>query len=267
MTDSLRLYVRYLALSVRAQLQYRVSFIVNVLTQFMASGMEVIGIWALFDRFGHLEGWTLPQVALFYGTVQVSYALADALSTGFDRFAPMVKSGDFDRLLLRPRTTVLQLAGQELALRRIGRLGQGAIVLTWAVVMLDLDWSLLDAAMIGWAILGAVGLFYGLLVIQATMCFWSTESLEVMNLLTYGGVETASYPMPIYPDAFRRFFTFVVPLACVTYLPVVSVLDVADPLGTPMWAQRLAPAAGVVFFLVSLLIWRLGVRRYRSAGS
>ena len=37
----------------------------------------------------------------------------------------MVASGDFDRLLVRPRSTVLQLLGQELALRRLGRLVQG----------------------------------------------------------------------------------------------------------------------------------------------
>ena len=35
----------------------------------------------------------------------------------------MVKSGDFDRLLLRPRSAALQLAGQELTLRRVGRVG------------------------------------------------------------------------------------------------------------------------------------------------
>ena len=93
------------------------------------------------------------------------------------------------------------------------------------------------------------------------------ESLELMNILTYGGVETASYPLPIYHGFFRRFFTFVVPLACVGYFPVVAVLGVDDPLGTSRLFQVSAPLAGFVFLGVSIGIWQLGVRRYTSTGS
>ena len=53
-----------------------------------------------------------------------------------------------------------------------------------------------------------------------------------MNVLTYGGVETAQYPLSIYDVAFRRLFTFVIPLGCIGYFPIVAVLGVDDPLGT-----------------------------------
>ncbi|XXX55556.1 ABC-2 family transporter protein [Sorangium sp. So ce124] len=59
-------------------------------------------------------------------------------------------------------------------------------------------------------------MFYGLLVLQATLCFWTVESLEIMNAWTYGGTEAAQYPLTLYRDWFRRFFTFVVPLASVS---------------------------------------------------
>ena len=87
---------------------------------------------------------------------------------------------------------------------------------------------------------GGVAFFFALMVLQATMCFWTTESLELMNILTYGGVETASYPLPIYHRLFRRFFTYVVPLACISYFPIVAVLGVDDPLGT----SRVVPDGG-----------------------
>ncbi len=66
--------------------------------------------------------------------------------------------------------------------------------------------------------------FYGLVILGAVMSFWTTESLEIMNMLTYGGVETAQYPMAIYQKYFQRFFTFVVPLAMVTYFPILAIL-------------------------------------------
>ncbi len=267
MLDALRLWTRYVALSVRAQMQYRASFLFAALGQFLATSIEFAGIWALFSRFGELRDWTLWEVAFFYGLVNVSFALADALSTGFDRFGETVKRGDFDRLLVRPRSTVLQLAGQELAFRRVGRLLQGAAVLGLAAVSLDLDWTAARAALLLAAVAGGACVFFGLFVFQATVSFWTIESLELMNTMTYGGVQTAQYPLSIYAAPFRRFFTFVVPLACVAYFPVVAILGRDDPLGSPFWWQCTAPLAGVAFLAATLGFWRFGERHYTSTGS
>ena len=85
---TLRLYGRYAATSVKAQMQYPASFLFLSLGQFLSTVVEFVGIWALFDRFQNLVGWTLPQVALFYGAVNISFALADTISRGFDVFGP-----------------------------------------------------------------------------------------------------------------------------------------------------------------------------------
>ncbi len=265
--EPLRLYGRYLGISIRAQMQYRVSFVFQTLGQFLMTAIEFLGVWALFDRFGRMDDWTLPEVALFYGVVNVSMAIADALSTGFDKFEIYVKNGDFDRVLLRPRSTVLQLAGVELALRRVGRLLQGLVILVWASWALEMSWGVADVALLLFAILGGACLFFALFVLQATLCFWTVEALELMNTMSYGGVESAQYPLVIYGTWFRRFFTFIVPLACVCYFPIVGILERSDPLGTPYWFQCLAPAAGIVFLLVIFRAWRFGVSRYTSTGS
>ena len=263
----MRLWARYLAISLRAQMQYRSAFFFSSLGQFLATGIEFAGIWVLFSRFGGLRDWSLWEVALFYGVVNVSFAIADAFSTGFDSFGQAVKRGEFDRLLLRPRSTVLQLAGQELALRRVGRLLQGLIVLVLAGSMLELQWSAGQLALLLAAVLSGACVFFGLFVIQATIAFWTVESLEIMNTMTYGGVQTAQYPLSIYVAPFRRFFTFAVPLACAGYFPIIAILGREDPLGSPFWWQCSAPAAGVLFLIAALSFWRVGERHYTSTGS
>jgi len=265
---ALHLYGRYAAVSIRAQMQYPFSFLLLVVGQFLATIIEFVGLWALFSRFDSLLGWTLPQVALFYATVNIAFALADMISRGFDVFGPQyVKTGAFDRLLLRPRTTLVQLLGHELRLTRIGRLLQGVLVLTIAVGMLDLTWGAREVALLTTAIAGGIALFLGLLVLQATLAFWTVESLEVANALTYGGVFAAQYPIEIFAGWLRQFFIFVVPLACVAYFPVVGILAIDDPLGAPRWFLHASPLAGFVFFAAALMIWRLGVRHYTSTGS
>ncbi len=54
----------------------------------------------------------------------------------------------------------------------------------------------------------------------------------------------------------RRFFTFIVPLACVNYFPILFVLGKHDPLESPAWLQTLSPAGAALFLLAGVAIWR-----------
>jgi ABC-2 type transport system permease protein len=264
----LKLYGRYVRQSVKGQLQYPAAFLIFSVSQLLATGGEIVAIWALFHRFSQVVGWRLPEVAVFYGVVNISFAIADAITRGFDVFGPeFVRTGAFDRLLLRPRSTALQLLGHELRLSRVGRLIQGLIVFALGAAATHLAWSAAKMLLLGFAVAGGVALFSGLLVLQATLAFWTVESLEIANTVTYGGVEAAQYPLGVYARWFRDFLIFVVPIGCVAYLPVVALLGRHDPLGAPDWVLPLAPAFAFAFLLASLWVWGFGVRRYASTGS
>jgi ABC-2 type transport system permease protein len=263
-----RLYLRYLGVSVRGQMQYRGSFLVLTFATLLNTLVEFVAIWALFQRFGSLRGWGLAEVALLFGLINIAFALGVAFGRGFDLFGRMVRDGDFDRLLLRPRSTALQVAGQELTLFRAGKLLQAVIVLVWAAGAMEVSWTAGRIALAAFTVCGGACLFVGLCVLQATLAFWTVDSLEVMNAFTDGGCETGQFPLAIYRPWFRKFFTFVVPLACVTYYPALAILGRADAAtGSPLWFQCAAPATGVLFLLVSLRVWRFGVAHYRSTGS
>ena len=48
----LALYWQFVVVSLTSQMQYRASFMFSAFGQFLATGIEIIGIWALFERFG-----------------------------------------------------------------------------------------------------------------------------------------------------------------------------------------------------------------------
>jgi ABC-2 type transport system permease protein len=266
--NALFLYGRYVSASLRAQAQYPAATLMLTAGHFAATAIEFLGVFALFNRFGAVGGWSFGEAALFYGLVNIMFSIADLLGRGFDVFGTdFVRTGAFDRLLLRPRTTVLQLAGHEVRLSRLGRLLQGFAVLILASVLVPIGWDAATVAIAVWAIAGGVALFVGILVLQATLAFWTVESLEIVNVLTYGGVQAAQYPLNIYAAWFRRLLTFGVPLACVAYYPVVAILKRTDPLGAPDWLLPLTPLAGFAFLALSFLAWRVGVARYASTGS
>jgi ABC-2 type transport system permease protein len=176
----------------------------------------------------------------------------------------MIKKGDFDRLLLRPISPLLQVAVSEFQMMKIGGFLQGMVVLVWSASKLSLSCFSLHAFVILISILGTAALFYGLYIIQAAVAFWTIETLEVMNITTYGGVQTGQYPMSIYPRGYRLIFTVLIPLACVGYYPIATLLRHET---LPLGLGFIAPLAGFVFLYLACKLWDVGVRRYRSSGS
>jgi len=241
---------------------YRASFVLWTIGQGLTIGSELAVLWILYRRFGPLPGWTLPQVALLCGIVHIAFALAETLGRGFDQFAHQVRTGEFDRILLRPAPSALLVAGQSFELSRLGRLLTGTAVLWWGISETRMVLDPLTFPYLVATVLSGVCVFLGVLVLQATACFWTVESLEIMNALTYGGVAAAEMPLTIYPSPLRWLFTFVVPVACMNHIPADRLLGRSGS----DWSW-LAPLAGFVFLAFSLKIWTLGVRRYVSTGS
>ena len=266
--NAIALYGRYVSASLRAQAQYPAATLMLTAGHCAATAIEILGVFALFHRFGPVGGWSFGEAALFYALVNIMFSIADMLTRGFEVFGTdFVRTGAFDRVLLRPRTAALQLAGHEVRLSRLGRLLQALAVLIFASHLVPITWDLPAVATAIWAVAGGVALFVGLLVLQATLAFWTIDSLEIMNVLTYGGVQAAQYPLNIYAAWFRRMLTFGVPLGCVAYYPVLAILKRSDPLGAPDWLLPFTPFAGFAFLALSLLAWRAGVARYASTGS
>ena len=264
----LRLFGRLMLVAIRAQMQYRGAFLLMVCGTFFTSLVQAIGIWALFDRFGNLGVWSVAHVAFLYGTINIVFASVDITGRGFDTFgSTLIRTGQFDRVLVRPVSVAVLVAAREVAMHKLGQLLQGIVVLGYALTVLDIDWNAGRIALYLFAVASMYAFFYALQIVRATLCFWTIESLELVNTLSHGGMETAQYPMSIYKESFTDFFTYVIPLACVAYFPMVAILNVDDPLGSTLVMQSLSPLAGFVFFAVCLGFWFYGVKRYQSTGS
>lgn len=262
--DKLRLFFKLIGISFKSQMQHRASFFMLMYTYFLSTSIDIIGIWVLFDRFKMVQGWTLPEVAIIYGIMHIGFSIPEAFARGFDNFGLLIKNGDFDRILLRPLGTLFQMASREIQWIRLGRMLQGGLILAWGLLEVQYSFSYLHALIVLLAILGTAAVFYGLFIAQATLTFWTTETLELMNITTFGGLEVGQYPMSIYPPLLRGFFTFIIPLACVAYYPIATALNHET---LPLWLGTIAPLTGLLFLYLSIQLWKLGVRHYSSTGS
>lgn len=266
---NLTIYQRLIAIQVRSQMQYRTSFLLDIVSTLVTMSMYFAALSLIFQRFSNLGGWTLGEVAFLWGTVEFAFGLMDMIFSGFDpsNFGQSVRLGSFDQLLLRPLNVTAQVLGKEFLLRRLGRIANGVAIFIVALNLAQIEWSWGKIIYLPWVIVGLICFFGGLFVTGATFTFWTVDSVEAMNILTYGGSEMMAYPMHIYPDWLRYTFTYVVPAIFLNYYPALYFLNKPDPFGLPVFMPFLSPVVGIGILALALAFWRFGIKHYQSTGT
>jgi len=245
-------------------MQYRTSFWLLSLGQFFIPFTVFAGLYLLFERFGQIKGWQFFEVALCFAVIHMAFAISECFARGFDSFSSLVVNGDFDRILVRPQSTFIQVLGSKFEFTRFGRLLQSGFVLVWALSNLPIEWGLIKGMTLLFMVASGVLIFTGIYMLAATMCFWTIQGLEVANIFTDGGREMAQYPLNIYHKWVARFFTYVIPFGTVNYLPLQFILGKSD--GNE-YTYMLIPLLGCLFILPCFFVWQFGVKHYRSTGS
>jgi ABC-2 type transport system permease protein len=229
--------------------------------------VDFVEVVVIFGRIPTLKGWTLAEIAVLYGMAYISFSLAETFVRGFETVPRHLVQGTFDRVLTRPLGAFFQIFASDLAVWKLGKLAQGAVVLIVAQRALAIPWTPEKLAVLGLALASGAGIFFAIFVIGAASCFWTTQANEAVNIFTHGGVTMSSFPLEVYDDWLRRLVTFVIPLGFINYYPALFILGRPDPLGLPVWAGLFSPLAAVVLGFAAWALWSLGVRRYASVGS
>lgn len=259
---TIRLYLHYVSINIRCMMQYKTSFLLSAIGQFLVSFNVFLGIFFMFQRFSNVEGFTYSEVLLCFSVVLLEFALAEMVARGFDTFSGMVRSGEFDRILVRPQNEILQVLGSKFELTRIGRILQAVVMFVYGIVKSNVVWSISKICTLLFMLIGGTVVFTALFFIYAALCFFTLEGLEFMNVFTDGAREFGKYPLGIYGKKMLLFMTFVIPYALIQYYPLLYILDRRTSI-----FYMLLPLAACWFFVPALLLWKFGVRCYQSSGS
>ncbi|MFG3345592.1 ABC transporter permease [Streptomyces sp. NPDC048018] len=266
--EAWRTYRMIAAMWIRSTMTYRSSFALTLLSSFTVTFFDFVVILLMFGQVEGLGGFAFAEVAFLYGTTATSFGLADLVMGSLPRMGKRVRDGSLDTFLLRPAPVLAQVAADRFALRRLGRVAQGLLVLGWGLVLLDgVVWTPLKVLLVPVMLLSGALIFAALMVAGASALFWLQDAAEVTNSFTYGGNTMLQYPPTIFAQDLVRGVVYVVPLAFVNWLPALYVLGRPAPAGVPGWTAFASPLVAVACCAVAGRAWRTGLRAYRSTGS
>ncbi len=111
-------------------------------------------------------------------------------------------------------------------------------------------------------LIGGIIVFASLFLLYASLCFFTLEGLELINIFTDGGREFGQYPFSIYGEGVLKFLTFIIPLALVQYYPLLYLTGRSQ-----QPALMFAPIVATLFLIPVYTFWRFALKHYQSTGS
>ncbi len=254
----MKLYLKFIAIQLKSQMQYKASFFMTAVGQFLISFSAFLGVYFMLSRFHSVKGFELPEILICFSVVLTSFAISEC----FDVFPRLIQSGNLDRILLRPRNEVFQVLTSNIEFTRFGRLLQALLMLVYAVPASGIVWSFDKIMTVVLMIIGGIAVFSSLFVLYAGISFFTVEGIEFMNIFTDGTKEFGKYPVSIYGKGILKFYTYVVPIALFQYYPFLYLVGRSDSIGLIF-----LPLLGFLFMIPCYCFFRFGLRRYKSTGS
>ena len=258
------LYNKYVKMHMKSSMQFKTNSILQMISSVIISIGEILAVYMLFLRFESVGEWGFYETALMFGIITSVYSFTECFARGFDEFAPLVRDGDLDRLLVRPVNIIKQIFGSKIEFTKLARVLLGLIVCGIALANLNIAWTISKVIVLMLTFICGCCVILGVMLVGAGLSIFSIERLEFINIITNGSKEIAYYPINIYHKVLSTIFTFVIPIACFNYLPISYLMGYGN---LPQIVYALSPLFGAVFLIPCLLFFLWSLTKYQSSGT
>ena len=257
-------YLRVLRLfwqvSFAAELEYRINFIVAVVSSVGGLAGSLFGLFLFYRTDYTFEGWSWEEALVVLGLFTILQGVAATfLAPNLNKIVRYVQEGTLDFILLKPVSSQFWLSAHTLSPWGFPDLLFGFIIILYAGNKLGLS-PLAYLGILPPLALGIVSL-YSLWFILGATSIWFVKIYNVTEVLR-SLLEAGRFPVSGYPAAYRIFFTFIIPVAFLTTVPAQTLLSRSDPL----WLLG-STILAIALFQFSKAFWQFALRFYTSASS
>lgn len=247
----------------KVRVSYRGDFFISAATSMAATIFSLGFVLVLFARIPRLSSWRMEEVLFLYGFSLIPFGIFNVFSLNLYEFgATYIMEGKFDRVLLRPLSSLFQVLFDTFRIESLQEVVVGLAVVTWASHRLHYQWHIVDILLLTlFALCGGL-IYISVFLFLSTFSFFFEDRIGIhppfWNLLAFG-----RYPLSIYAGYIQFLLSWIIPFGFATFYPATTLL------GRPEFRvyAPLIPLVSVATFALAAASWRFGLRRYSSTGS
>lgn len=257
------LLIEYFSQYAKVQLGYRGDFFISVATSFAATIFALGFLVVLFSKIPRLAGWRFEEVLFLYGFSLIPFGLFNVVSLNLYDFGNnYIIEGKFDRVLLRPISSLFQVLFETFRIESLHEIATGLFAVWWSAHRIGLAWTWGDSALlVFWGICGGV-IYISFFLLLSTVSFWFEDRIGIhppfWNLIAFG-----RYPLSIYGGFIQFVLSWIIPFGFASFYPSVRLLGRS----TFRAYAPLVPVVAAACLAVAIGTWNFGTRHYASTGS
>jgi ABC-2 type transport system permease protein len=257
------LFFDYFTQYAKVRVSYRGDFFVSLATSFAATVFSLGFVVILFEKAPRLAGWRFEEVLFLYGFSLLPYGVFNVISLNLYDFGNnYIIEGKFDRILLRPISSLFQVLFETFRIESLQEVATGIFCVWYASHRLAFHWTFGKVALLAFFGLCASVIYVSVFLLLSTVSFWFEDRIgvhpPVWNLIAFG-----RYPLSIYSGVVQFFLCWIIPFGLASFYPSVRLLGRAV---SPSYAP-LVPVVAVAFLGLAISVWNIGTRHYSSTGS
>ena len=259
---NIKLYFLMFFASIKSMVEYRVDFLVGMISQILYELIEIIFIIIVFKNTNAINGWTFYEVLLLCGLLNIALGYVDLFFDEMYEVGPhYVKDGSFDLIMLRPIHPIISVMSKSQSLTAFGYIVIGLVMSVLSLIKLNIVINiqtilfLLFITLIGGIIIGAI------ITILCVTSFWVMDSNEIM-WSAFTMYKFSEYPLSVYNNFIKFILIFILPFAFVSFFPASYLLNKNYGL-----LSFMAPIIAIIFWVIAVKLWNWGLKHYKSSGT
>ena len=256
------IYFRCLGQQMKAILAYEADF---AILMFSAVLVQIVGfafIWAIFQRIPSVNGWTFWQVVMMYALIYVTEGVGSLFFEGTWRVSQLVYDGQFDQMLLRPISPIVQVLAGAVGFNGLGNIVTGMVLIGISMANSPIEWTPGRLVMFAILLVSTSTIRVAINLGSAASAFWIRTPWSLVPTFVHQLGDFAKYPITIYSLGVQALIVVAVPFAFISFFPTAYVF------GMEAWslAGLLTPLVALYCLFIAVVLFRIGLRRYESTG-
>ena len=258
MLHTIRIHTRfvrdYVIANMLVALEYRASFITQVIGMLLNDSMWVTFWWIYFTRFQVLQGgYGIEDVLGLWAVVAVAFGLCCGLFGNVLTMAETISQGKLDYYLTLPKNVLLHVL-----VSRMDVTAWGDMVFGTGLFVIFLRPGPERIALFLLLAICAAIVFLAFNILWQSLAFWLGNAEGLAAQMWNALIAFSTYPDPLFRGLVRGLLFSVLPAAFMSHIPVRLLRDF-DP---ALIAIEIAVAVGAL--ALSVFVFYRGLRRYES---
>ena len=245
------------AVNLSSAMEYRASFITQIVFMFINNGFYFIFWLIFFNQFGAVRGYEIGDIYLLFAVVAFSIGIGSmfAGNTGAN-LAYLIAQGRLDYYLVLPRNLLIHVIFSRMQVSAIGDIAFGLIAFLFAARLQLLDWFFFFAVSIPSALI-----YVGFVTIAGSLAFYMGNSQYTSQQMVNAVITFALYPHTLFSGASRFMLYTIIPAFFIGAVPLEIIKGREGVLLLGLWTVAL------LMWIITAAVFYYGLRRYESGSA